>query len=221
MTGSLPELYEVRFDEREVSQKDAVWREIVAYLGRFIDPDAPVLDIACDRGHFIRFVNAPRAVGDRHPRRLAPSLPPEVHFVQAPGMRARQGAADRPFRHRLHEQLPRAPRVRRGRHRAAAGRRGPAQRRAAASSSSSRTSASSVPATGTSSTTGSPSPSAACSRPPRSPGSARSSWSRGSCPTRPRGDCRATRAWSALYLSVPLMWRLMGRQTLYVGERRA
>ena len=24
-----------------------------------------------------------------------------------------------------------------------------------------------------------------------------------------------------LYLSVPLMWRLMGRQTLYVGERRA
>ena len=24
-----------------------------------------------------------------------------------------------------------------------------------------------------------------------------------------------------LYLAVPLMWRLMGRQTLYVGERRA
>ena len=57
VTSSLPELYEARFDEREVSRKDAVWREIVAYLGRFIDPDAPVLDLACDRGHFIRFVN--------------------------------------------------------------------------------------------------------------------------------------------------------------------
>ena len=84
VTGSLPELYEVRFDEREVSQKDAVWREIVAYLGRFIDPDAPVLDLACDRGHFIRFVNA-RERWATDIRDVSASLPPEIHFVQAPG----------------------------------------------------------------------------------------------------------------------------------------
>jgi 2-polyprenyl-3-methyl-5-hydroxy-6-metoxy-1,4-benzoquinol methylase len=84
VTGSLPELYEVRFDEREVSQKDAVWREIVAYLERFIDPDAPVLDLACDRGHFIRFVNA-RERWATDIRDVSASLPPEIHFVQAPG----------------------------------------------------------------------------------------------------------------------------------------
>ena len=46
------------FDEHEVSAKDAVWREIVRYLQRYVDPDAPVLDLACDRGHFIRCVDA-------------------------------------------------------------------------------------------------------------------------------------------------------------------
>ena len=34
MSRLLPELYDARFDEREVSAKDAVWREIVAYLQR-------------------------------------------------------------------------------------------------------------------------------------------------------------------------------------------
>ena len=64
MSRLLPELYDARFDEREVSAKDAVWREIVGYLQRYVDPDAPVLDIACDRGHFIRWVAGQRALGD-------------------------------------------------------------------------------------------------------------------------------------------------------------
>ena len=58
MSRLLPELYDSRFDEREVSARDAVWREIVGYLQRYVDRDAPVLDIACDRGHFIRWVAA-------------------------------------------------------------------------------------------------------------------------------------------------------------------
>ena len=37
MTRLLPELYDARFDEREISRKDDVWREIVAYLERYID----------------------------------------------------------------------------------------------------------------------------------------------------------------------------------------
>ena len=40
------------------------------YLQRYVDAEAPVLDIACDRGHFIRFVRGARALGDRHPRRV-------------------------------------------------------------------------------------------------------------------------------------------------------
>lgn len=85
MTRLLPEIYEARFDEREVSVKDAVWREIVHFLQRFIDPQAPVLDVACDRGHFIRFVKA----GERWAtdiRDVRSALSPDVRFVQASGL---------------------------------------------------------------------------------------------------------------------------------------
>ena len=50
----LDELYEARFDEREVSAKQGVWDEIARYLQRYVDPNKPVLDLACDRGHFVR-----------------------------------------------------------------------------------------------------------------------------------------------------------------------
>jgi len=85
VTRVLPDLYEARFDEREVSAKDGVWREIVRYLGRWIDPAAPVLDIACDRGHFIRWARgSERWATDIRDVRSA--LPPDVTFVQASGL---------------------------------------------------------------------------------------------------------------------------------------
>ena len=85
MSRLLPELYDARFDEREVSAKDAVWREIVAYLQRFIDPDAPILDLACDRGHFIRWVRGTeRWATDIRDMRAA--LPEDIRFVQASGL---------------------------------------------------------------------------------------------------------------------------------------
>jgi SAM-dependent methyltransferase len=81
----LPELYDARFDEREVSAKDAVWREIVTYLQRYIDPDAPILDLACDRGHFIRWVRGTeRWATDIRDMRAA--LPDDIRFVQASGL---------------------------------------------------------------------------------------------------------------------------------------
>ncbi len=85
MSRLLPELYEARFDEREVGAKDAIWREIVRYLQRYIDSDAPVLDLACDRGHFIRWVEA-RERWATDIRDLGQVLPPGVHFVQASGL---------------------------------------------------------------------------------------------------------------------------------------
>lgn len=85
MTRLLPELYGARFDEREVSAKDAVWREIVRFLDRYVDHDAPVLDIACDRGHFIRWVRAPERwatdIRDMHA-----VLPDDVRFVCSSGL---------------------------------------------------------------------------------------------------------------------------------------
>lgn len=85
MSRLRPELYEARFDEREVSAKDAVWREIVRYLQRYVDPSAPVLDIACDRGHFIRWVQgSERWATDI--RDVRHSLPADIRFVQSSGL---------------------------------------------------------------------------------------------------------------------------------------
>ena len=85
MTRLLPELYEARFDEREVSAKDAVWREIVRFLQRYIDPDTPLLDLACDRGHFVRWVVA-RERWATDIRDMRGALPLDIQFVQASGL---------------------------------------------------------------------------------------------------------------------------------------
>jgi SAM-dependent methyltransferase len=85
VTRLLPELYEARFDEREVSAKDAVWREIVAFLLRYVDLHAPVLDVGCDRGHFIRWVKADERWAT-DVRDMRDALPRDVHFVQASGL---------------------------------------------------------------------------------------------------------------------------------------
>ena len=82
MSRLLPELYDARFDEREVSAKDAVWREIVAFLQRFVDPEAPILDLACDRGHFIRWVRGNERWGTDI-RDMRAALPDDIRFVQA------------------------------------------------------------------------------------------------------------------------------------------
>jgi len=85
VTRLLPELYDARFDEREISRKDDLWREIVGHLQRYIDPAGPILDLACDRGHFIRFVDAnERWATDIRDMRSA--LPGDVRFVQASGL---------------------------------------------------------------------------------------------------------------------------------------
>lgn len=85
MSRLLPELYDARFDEREVSAKDAVWRQIVHYLQRYILDDAPLLDVACDRGHFVRWARASErwATDIRDVRAY---LPDDVTFVQASGL---------------------------------------------------------------------------------------------------------------------------------------
>jgi len=85
MTRAQPDLYDARFNEREISAKDAVWREIVRYLDRWIDPAQPVLDVACDRGHFVRRVSASERWATDI-RDVSTDLPPDVHFVCASGL---------------------------------------------------------------------------------------------------------------------------------------
>jgi len=85
VTRAQPDLYDARFSEREISAKDAVWREIVRYLERWIDPAHPVLDIACDRGHFVRWSPASERWATDI-RDVSSHLPPDVRFVCASGL---------------------------------------------------------------------------------------------------------------------------------------
>src|ERR1700694_4257215 len=81
----LKEVYEQRFSHEDQVGKDAIWRELGRFLQRYIDPGACVVDIACDLGYFIRNVQA----GDRWAtdiRDVAATLPKDVHFVRASGL---------------------------------------------------------------------------------------------------------------------------------------
>jgi hypothetical protein len=85
VNAALDELYEARFDEHEISAKQAVWDEIVRYLARYIDPALPVLDLGCDRGHFIRSIHATERWATDI-RDMASALAPDVRFVQSSGL---------------------------------------------------------------------------------------------------------------------------------------
>ena len=83
--GGLDGIYAHRFSDREAHAKDAVWAVIVAHLQRFVVPGAPVLDIACDRGYFIRHVEAAEKWAT-DVRDVSADLTTDVHFVQADGL---------------------------------------------------------------------------------------------------------------------------------------
>jgi hypothetical protein len=84
VTQPLQELYEARFDAHDVKAKQAIWKEITQFLQRFVDPAGPVLDLACDRGDFIRAIRASeRWATDIRDMRSA--LPDGIQFVQSSG----------------------------------------------------------------------------------------------------------------------------------------
>jgi SAM-dependent methyltransferase len=81
----LKEVYEQRFNSEDQAGKEGIWRELCRFLQRYIEPDACVVDIACDLGYFIRNIRA----ADRWAtdiRDVAGSLPKDVHFVRASGL---------------------------------------------------------------------------------------------------------------------------------------
>jgi SAM-dependent methyltransferase len=79
---NLKEVYRHRFSDLDERRKDAIWHEICRFLQRYIPPRSRVLDVACDRGQFIRHVNAAEKWATDL-RDMRPALPNEVHFVQA------------------------------------------------------------------------------------------------------------------------------------------
>lgn len=82
--GDLDRIYETRFSREDAAAKDAVWAEICAHLQRFVDPDAPVLDVATDRGHFIRNIRA-RERWATDIRDVREHLTDDIRFAQVSG----------------------------------------------------------------------------------------------------------------------------------------
>ncbi len=80
MTG---DLYTTRFTDSDAMAKDVVWREVCRFLAQFVD--GPVLDIGCDRGYFIRNIAADgRWATDV--RDVSADMPGDVRFVQGGGL---------------------------------------------------------------------------------------------------------------------------------------
>lgn len=81
----LKEVYDLRFDDADVRAKNAIWGEVGRYLQRYVPRDGKVVDIACDLGYFIRNVRAhERWATDI--REVGSALPRDVHFVRASGL---------------------------------------------------------------------------------------------------------------------------------------
>jgi SAM-dependent methyltransferase len=84
VSDPLDRLYQERFGETEQGGKEAIWPPIVKYLERHL-VDGPVVDVACDRGYFIRNVQS----GERWAtdlRDLSADLPDSIKFVQGNGL---------------------------------------------------------------------------------------------------------------------------------------
>ena len=81
----LKEVYEQRFDRHDHESKDAIWRELGRFLQRYIPADGRVVDIACDLGYFIRNVKA-RERWATDIRDMSAALPSDVHFIRANGL---------------------------------------------------------------------------------------------------------------------------------------
>jgi SAM-dependent methyltransferase len=80
----LGRVYSRRFSEADAKRKDAIWGEIVRYLQRYVREDGVVLDVACDRGYFIRHVHA-REKWASDIRDVSDLLPADVRFVRSEG----------------------------------------------------------------------------------------------------------------------------------------
>ena len=83
--AALDEIYQVRFDERERLAKMAIWAQIVPFLARYVDAGRPLVDIACDAGYYINQAHAvERWATDI--RDMRAYLDDGVQFVQADGL---------------------------------------------------------------------------------------------------------------------------------------
>jgi SAM-dependent methyltransferase len=80
----LDRIYESRFSDDDAAGKDRIWVEICAYLQRYVDANQPVLDVAADRGYFIRNIRS-RERWATDLRDIRDALDPDIKFIEADG----------------------------------------------------------------------------------------------------------------------------------------
>jgi SAM-dependent methyltransferase len=85
MADRLDDVYSSRFDNEDAARKDEVWKVIARHLQRYVPPDSVVLDLACDRGDFIRNIDA-RERWASDVRDVSAFLPEPIRFVQSDGL---------------------------------------------------------------------------------------------------------------------------------------
>lgn len=79
--AALQGVYSRRFSDRDAGARSRVWREIGAFLQKYVPAEGRVIDVACDRGDFIGNVRAAEKwATDIRP--VGGLLPADVHFVQ-------------------------------------------------------------------------------------------------------------------------------------------
>ena len=81
----LKEVYEQRFDAADEARKELIWRELGRFLQRYVPAAGRVVDIACDLGYFIRNVRAAERWATDI-RDVGASLPADVRFIRASGL---------------------------------------------------------------------------------------------------------------------------------------
>ncbi len=79
-------MYARRFPDADARTKDALWQILGGWLQRFVPRDGTVLDVACDRGYFIRHISA-RERWATDARDVGATLGADVRFVRADGLR--------------------------------------------------------------------------------------------------------------------------------------
>ncbi|HVC88903.1 MAG TPA: methyltransferase domain-containing protein [Gaiellaceae bacterium] len=85
LDNALERVYGHRFSPSQETAKQAIWRELARYLQRYVPEHGAVLDLACDRGEFIGAIRArERWASDL--RDVSRHLPADVNFVQANGL---------------------------------------------------------------------------------------------------------------------------------------
>ncbi len=94
--SDLDTVYRMRFGEDEARAKLEFWSELVTFLARWIPADGAVLDVACDRGYFIRNVHA-RERWATDIRDMRDAFDASVTFVQADALTLASALPDAHF----------------------------------------------------------------------------------------------------------------------------